>query len=262
MDKELLGKVSELSVVGNEKKTNSQALGARRVDINDGGGSNSGSRTMTPPTAAANMMIDGIPKEIQDILEKLDNEGAMLLTMSELVRLKAHIANQSSQNRMQQSEKNQLTLEIYKLRDLLADVKNLNSLCTSVEESDWRAGIIRAISEIFVNQKEHLLAELSSFVASSGVGGNTSSRSGGSGQDIMTAKEEYLEAKIADLTRLNQKSMDYLVSIDRDSFKKEIESLKTKNVKYQDQIEALQKTDRELKRERKRQFLVLLNHFN
>lgn len=138
LDQELLGKVSEL---------NSENMGKQKKK------------------AASS---DGIPVEIREILEKLDNEGLMLLTMSEIMRLKTHIANQNSQNQAQQSERNTLTLEIYKLRDLLADIKNLNQLCTSVEESDWRVGIIKTISEIFLNQKEHLLTELKSFVANSG----------------------------------------------------------------------------------------------
>lgn len=139
LDQELLGKVSELNsenIVKQQKKKASAS--------------------------------ESIPIEIREILEKLDNEGLMLLTMSEIMRLKTHIANQNSQNQAQQSERNTLTLEIYKLRDLLADIKNLNQLCTSVEESDWRSGIIKTISEIFLNQKEHLLTELKSFVASSG----------------------------------------------------------------------------------------------
>lgn len=143
-------------------------------------------------TAAAELRrpIEGIPREIQDILEKLDNEGLMLLTMSEIMRLKTHIANQSSQNETQRNEKNQLTLEIYKLRDLLADIKNLNQLCTSVEESDWRAGILRAISEIFLNQKEHLLTALSSFVAA-----NPATTAAQQTKDYLA----YLDTKIADL---------------------------------------------------------------
>lgn len=50
--------------------------------------------------------------------------------------------------------------------------------------------------------------------------------------------------------------MDYLVSIDRDSFKKEIEALKLKSKKHLDQIAALQESDRELKRERKTLFSI------
>lgn len=43
--------------------------------------------------------------------------------------------------------------------------------------------------------------------------------------------------------------MEYLVSIDRESFKKEIDALKQSNKKLLDQIGILQESDRELKRE-------------
>lgn len=42
--------------------------------------------------------------------------------------------------------------------------------------------------------------------------------------------------------------MEYLISIDRESFQKEIEALKQKNKKVQEQVAALQESDRELKR--------------
>lgn len=115
------------------------------------------------------------------------------------MRLKTHIQNQARQNSAEQNdlssrlrslsaenEKNELVLEIYKLRDLLSDIKNLNNLCTSVEESDWRSGIIKAISDIFLNQKEHLLAELRSFISNNGFAQQ---------KDYVA----YLETKIADL---------------------------------------------------------------
>lgn len=51
--------------------------------------------------------------------------------------------------------------------------------------------------------------------------------------------------------------MEYLVSVDRDSFKKEIDSLKAKIKKYQDQVAALQESDRELKRERNLKSIIV-----
>jgi predicted secreted protein len=130
-------------------------------------------------------------------LEKLENEGILLLSMSEIMRLKTHMANtniaqgdlNSRLNTVaNENEKNQLIQEIYKLRDLLSDIKNLNNLCTSVEESDWRSGILRAISNIFLNQKEYLLAELRSFISNNG---------------YMQQKDyiNYLETKIDDLVK-------------------------------------------------------------
>lgn len=175
LDKELLGKVNELS-------SGAAAAAAAAASVSESDSQSAGE--MRRPIEGNGV----IPREIQDILEKLDNEGVMLLSMSEIMRLKTHIAAQSTQNQTQANEKSQLTLEIYKLRDLLSDIKNLNQLCTSVEESDWRAGIIRAISEIFLNQKDHLLTALSSFVAA-----NPNSQ--------LQTKDylAYLEAKITDL---------------------------------------------------------------
>lgn len=71
-----------------------------------------------------------------------------------------------------ENEKNQLILEIYKLRDLLSDIKNLNTFCAvggaTSDEADWRSAMLKAISDIFLNQKEHLLAELRSFISNNG----------------------------------------------------------------------------------------------
>lgn len=189
-----MGKVSELSSSAAQPRSASSSTASgtgNNNNNNSGAGSTRGVSTKS--------IEEGIPDEIRDILEKLDNEGVMLLSMSEIMRLKTHIANQTHQNRAQQSEKTQLTLEIYKLRDLLADIKNLNQLCTSVEESDWRAGIIRAISEIFLNQKEHLLTELSSFVASVNNNNKNNNDSPSSTAAAVQTTREYLENKIADL---------------------------------------------------------------
>lgn len=157
----------------------------------------------------------------KDILEKLDNEGIMLLSMSEIMRLKTHIQSQQQQQQQPQkqaqlttttttseqvderlramaaeNEKNQLILEIYKLRDLLADIKNLNIMMSGggmgVDETvDWRSTLLKAISDIFLNQKEHLLAELRSFVSNNGFAHNAN--------DYVA----HLETKIDDLVQLD-----------------------------------------------------------
>lgn len=136
--------------------------------------------------------------------------------MSEIMRLKSHIQSQNSSSEPQQpqqqqqeeinsrlkavaieNEKDQLIMEIYKLRHLLSDIKNLNNLCTSLDESDWRSAILKAISDIFLNQKEHLLAELRSFISNNG----------------FTQQSDYvahLENKIDDLVSLKRKFPNFL----------------------------------------------------
>lgn len=54
--------------------------------------------------------------------------------------------------------------------------------------------------------------------------------------------------------------MEYLISIDRESFQKKIDSLKNENKKCNDEIVALQESERELKRERKIKDLNLLRN--
>lgn len=109
-----------------------------------------------------------IPSKIQQIMEKLDSEGVLLLSLTELLQLRNHL-NQKAQgsskllNSSFENEKDQLTKQIYQLRDLLAKVNE-----TQIDASkDWRGDLVRAVANIFKLEQDASLAELRTFVSSS-----------------------------------------------------------------------------------------------
>jgi hypothetical protein len=107
-----------------------------------------------------------IPPKLQQIMEKLDKEGVLLLSLTELLQLRNHL-NQKAQgskllNSSFENEKDQLTKQIYQLRDLLAKVNE-----TQVDASkDWRGDLVRAVANVFQLEQEASLAELRTFISS------------------------------------------------------------------------------------------------
>ncbi len=81
-----------------------------------------------------------VPDEIKDILEKIDAEGIMLLSLSEILKLKTHLCNNQHQLRASsresnnseqismlnetalQNEKHKLVDELFKMRELLSQI--------------------------------------------------------------------------------------------------------------------------------------------
>ncbi|CAF0917327.1 unnamed protein product, partial [Brachionus calyciflorus] len=182
---------------------------------------------------------DQITDEIKEILEKLDNDGVHLLTLSEILLLKNHFKNKKSSesdNHLtrlnEQAEKDGMIQEIYNLKELLSKINSENG------SDDWRSGYLKAISEIFSNQKDQLISELRSFVSS---GCYTS------GETNLI----HLEKKIDDLVRLQTKSLDYMQSIDRESLMKELESIKNDLSKALNELTQFKENERQLKRELK-----------
>lgn len=184
-----------------------------------------------------NKMLDQVPDEIKEILDKLDNEGVLLLSLSEILALRSHFRNKNSQSSdenltkmVEQAEKDKLVEEIYQLKDLLSN------LSTENKEDDWRSSYLNAIKDIFSGQKDLLLSELRSFICNS----------------CYSNDDNYLshfDKKIDNLVNLQKKSFDYLKSIDRESLLKELETIKAELNKVLAEIEKLQENERELKRE-------------
>ena len=73
--------------------------------------------------------------KIKQILDKLDSEGVMILTLSELLQLRAHLSqkalasNPTLMNKAltatYENEKEQLTKQIYQMRELLAKINEV-----------------------------------------------------------------------------------------------------------------------------------------
>ncbi len=78
-----------------------------------------------------------VPDEIKDILDKIESEGIMLLSLSEILKLKTHLCNNQHQLRTSkegneqilmlnetalQNEKHQLVDELFKMRELLSQI--------------------------------------------------------------------------------------------------------------------------------------------
>jgi hypothetical protein len=84
-------------------------------------------------TASSN---DSIPNKLKQLLEKVDKEGVLLLSLSELLLLKTHLnqkANQNNSNAMNkilnaayENEKDQLMKQIYQLRELVAKMNDVS----------------------------------------------------------------------------------------------------------------------------------------
>lgn len=186
---------------------------------------------------------DQIPADIKDILEKLDNEGILLLSLSEILKLKSHLLNsqQSQTNRSdleeslivsaEKTEKDQLIQEIYQLREMLSKLNNSN-----LEDGDSRSEFMNALSNIFSNQKDLLVSELRCFITKSAYLDSNNYLG-------------HLENKIDDLTKLNEKSIEYLSSTDRESLIDELKSARQDLEKCLNEINSLQENERQLKRE-------------
>jgi hypothetical protein len=183
------------------------------------------------------------PDHIKDLLEKLNNEGVLLLSLSEMLQLKCHLNNEAQNTNNQklvesasENEKALLQQEIFKLKDLMA--KMTHGFHASSNEAEWRAMIIQSISELFQTQSQNLLAELRNFVASYA--------------SMDTNKRLVnLEEKIIDQKRLQEKSIEYLVSVDREALISEIKSFKEELKKLINEMSMFQENERQLKRELK-----------
>lgn len=182
-----------------------------------------------------------MPNEIKDILEKIDNEGVMLLSLSEMLKLKAHLTCNKPEhkeielatilkNTAQQNEKNQLIDEVFKMKDLLAQINSKS------DSNDWRNDIYKTISNIFNNQKDYMLAELRSFVVNQA--------------HLDQLKQiSHLESKIDDLNQIHKKSLEYLSSSDRTSLLDELKQVKEEVNKMLNEIGRYQEIERQLRHE-------------
>ncbi|RNA01317.1 A-kinase anchor 9-like [Brachionus plicatilis] len=177
-----------------------------------------------------------IPDGIREILDKLENEGVLLLTLSEILALKNHFKNKKSspdlEKLSEQTEKDNLIKENYLLKEII------EKFSTENVKDDWRSSFLTTLSEIFSNQKDLLLSELRSYVCSG----------------CLSSDENYLnhlEKKIDNSISLQQKSIDYLHSSDRESLVKEIECMQAQLVKVMNEINVLSENERERKRELK-----------
>ena len=138
---------------------------------------------------------DSIPNKLKQLLEKVDKEGVLLLSLSELLLLKTHLnqkANQNNSNAMNkilnaayENEKDQLMKQIYQLKELVAKMNDVSDILESNTHTpnplkspsfqpnvlnnakDWRGDLIRAVASVFKEEQESLLAELRSFVTAS-----------------------------------------------------------------------------------------------
>lgn len=79
-------------------------------------------------------VIDEVPVRIREILDKLDTEGVLLLSLSEILQLKSHLNQQKS-------------------------IESLNSQ-QNKNEDDTNSLSIKLINSAFENEKNHLLEEI------------------------------------------------------------------------------------------------------
>lgn len=179
---------------------------------------------------------DTTPEEVKEILEKLDNEGVLLLTLSEILMLKNHFKNKKSSPDLEkltdQAEKDKLIKEINLLKEMIGKFSTENV------KDDWRSSFLKTISDIFTNHKDLLLTELRSFVCSGCLNND---------ENILS----HLENKIDGLIKFQKKSIDYLNSSDRQSLLKQIESMQAELAKVMNELNILQENERERKRESK-----------
>lgn len=179
---------------------------------------------------------DNTPEQVKEILDKLDNEGVLLLTLSEILMLKNHFKNKKSspdlQKLAEQAEKDKLTKEINLLKEIIEKFSTENT------KDDWRTSFLTTISEIFSNHKDLLLSELRTFVCSGCLNNDESYLN-------------HLEKKIDNLVNWQKKSIDYLHSADRKSMAEEIKSMQAELNKLMNELRLLQESERERKRESK-----------
>jgi hypothetical protein len=186
-----------------------------------------------------------VPSDKREILNKIDCEGVMLLSLSECLKLKSHFASRNDSlsdiklknldDLNRQNEKNKLLDEIYKLRDLISQM-NRND---SSKNSEWRNSLYNTICSIFNDQKEFLINELRTLVLDSTF-------------DLdFRVQLGHLESKLDDLTRLHKKSIEYLQSSDRESLLDELKQVKEELNKILDDLGGLQDQVRQYNRELK-----------
>jgi len=183
-----------------------------------------------------------LPDHLRAVLENVDSESVSLLTLSEILKLKTHLAQkarggtQTAKNLVDaalENEKNTLINDAHQLRDLIA---KLGSTDETASRDDWRASIIKGVANIFRNENENCVAELRSFVMSSAY----------SDQDKQLA---HIEAKLDNQAKFHQESLAYLNSVERQALLDDIKSLKEETVKLGEEIGVFQQNERQFKRE-------------
>ena len=82
---------------------------------------------------SAHSNSDALPNKLKQLLEKVDKEGVLLLTLSELLLLKTHLNQKANNanamnkilNAAHENEKDQLMKQIYQLRELVAKINDV-----------------------------------------------------------------------------------------------------------------------------------------
>ncbi|WAQ94540.1 PCNT-like protein [Mya arenaria] len=158
--------------------------------------------------------------KLQGILRKLHREGVQVLTISELEYLNRSQSSASlprdadveSLRAGWENERQSMISTIQALKDLLAQTHKLRGLDKSLEGSDWRAELLRAISYVFTKERETLLAQLRSHVLAF--------------PETNIDEVQRLEQKIRNMESQHQSAQEQIFSADRQSLLAELRDLR------------------------------------
>ncbi|KAH9499237.1 hypothetical protein Btru_004500 [Bulinus truncatus] len=162
---------------------------------------------------ATSVSDDTMPERLQLLLQQLNELGEHFLSISDFRFLQQYLSPHKQRIDISESFKKQDLKEfdetVEALRNLLTAVQNVNSQ-TAEESLDWRAEILMALGNVYMKEKDLIIAEINEVDSSC----------------TELSLVNRLESKIQHLADIQESSMEVLMLADRKSLVSELNSVK------------------------------------
>ncbi|XP_041366390.1 A-kinase anchor protein 9-like isoform X3 [Gigantopelta aegis] len=176
--------------------------------------------SLTESSSTEFLAEDNISTKLQAIMTKVHKHGLNILSLSEMQYLRRHMSSEQiganidvqALTESWERERQTFVSTINTLKELLSKVKSSDRSVDATE--DWRSDLLTTLCNLFTKEREMLLAELHTYIASHPE----------ADKNTIIGK---LERRIQDQESLHRSAIDQVFHADRQSLLSEIEELRS-----------------------------------
>jgi hypothetical protein len=212
-----------------------------------------------------------MPQNIQELVRKYQNNSIESLTLLELLELRCHFIRTTNTNDTYddqkeflketfESEKNLLINENDKLKEFITmNITKATTTTTTTTpplnddggKSDWRSQLLRCVADLFQKDRDHLIAELRTFVSGYIKKNHLREEDDDLEENSLFYSKEIskLDDKISSQVTLHQHLFDYLMSCERQTLIGEIDANRIEIKKLSTKLASCQEDYRKLRNE-------------